>query len=1069
MESKEQTRKNANEKENKTNMSVFSRPVRYLNPFVYFFIGVYNAIKKAVLWVLDLLWSMVLSLWAFVVYIGKGILAATVGVYRFFKRKAHQFYFNDLPGRLSYIFFGASSFANKQIVNGILFLGFEIGYIIFFAVAGVPALAGLGTLGTTVSHEVCDEFGWCQLVTGDNSIMILIYGLLTALSILIFLYIWNRSINSGYFNYRIRRFDVYEEALRARIPFSHYLDEQVNLAMHGNLDGREGEKYNSFQFKTIFKDEIAAEIEKSSTSTEAAYSKFLISETIRHSYAYYRRLDKENLKHKRLERCLDKYKELRAERLTLLKEKNAYLLEYFTKEKVQSEIDKYHIKRDQLNAHLAELKEKKSTTIDEFNRKTDEKVEDNEYLLKVYQEKRKLELEKIIAKFDKSIASIESQIYTDEQCREKMIEKYQDDLMIKVEKHENATMHGVTKREQKISKHDYKVQELVKRYAPFVEIEHTRNNNRYGRFNRYFSDLAQINNEIRFYENYFELVDIYNNAYGKYEEKNEANRQELVNLLDQKNEKLAKTSAKFEEIRNKKAELNARLDKFNSDYEARVKELKTAYAENKKQCTDPRELAELKSNLMFDLESAKNDLVDKTTEIMRSLHDLPTNKMAKSLEKEETRESLYSYKRDRKYLKTNYTPSSYAKEEVINAMILEYKLEYNDARYYAEKMFVKCANSEVRSASSINLAKNVRFMNEEEINEKLSDLNTKKTEFVENNPTRYVGRPKTFVEQTKGLFNENFNITILFLPVLGILLFTIIPLVFSIFIAFTNYSYGHQPPTQLFTWIGWENFITIFNPDSNSVYSALPKAILNTVSWTLIWAVAATFTNYFLGIIVALMINKEGIRFKKFWRTIFILTIAIPQFISLLSIGTLLKDTGAIGTWYFQTFGSRMGFGSDADTVTLTKFIIIIVNIWVGIPYTILSTTGILMNIPKDLYESAKVDGAGTVTQFLKITLPYILFVTGPYLITNFVGNINNFNVIYFLTGGKPAIVGSQLLGLGQTDLLITFLFKIVTSVNNPQYGIASVIGIVVFIICSFFSIVMFNKSGAIQEEDQFQ
>jgi arabinogalactan oligomer/maltooligosaccharide transport system permease protein len=219
------------------------------------------------------------------------------------------------------------------------------------------------------------------------------------------------------------------------------------------------------------------------------------------------------------------------------------------------------------------------------------------------------------------------------------------------------------------------------------------------------------------------------------------------------------------------------------------------------------------------------------------------------------------------------------------------------------------------------------------------------------------------------------------------------------------------------------------------------------------------------------MINKDGIKFKKLWRTIFVMTIAIPQFISLLSIGTLLKDSGAIGHWYADVFGQRLGFGSDssANAVFLAKIIIILVNVWVGIPYTILSTTGILLNIPKDLYESAKVDGTSTFTQFTKITMPYILFVTGPYLITQFIGNINNFNVIFFLTGGGPALSGSSLLGLGQTDLLITFIYKVVTSKDNPQYGIASAIGIIVFIICSFISIVMYNKSGSIKEEDQFQ
>ena len=97
-----------------------------------------------------------------------------------------------------------------------------------------------------------------------------------------------------------------------------------------------------------------------------------------------------------------------------------------------------------------------------------------------------------------------------------------------------------------------------------------------------------------------------------------------------------------------------------------------------------------------------------------------------------------------------------------------------------------------------------------------------------------------------------------------------------------------------------------------------------------------------------------------------------------------------------------------------------------------------------------------------------MLFVTGPYLITSFVGNVNNFNVIFFLTGGGPNIVGSAL-QVGHTDLLITFLYKMITSANNPQYGIASAVGIVIFAICAFFSIIMYNKSGAVKSEDQFQ
>jgi arabinogalactan oligomer/maltooligosaccharide transport system permease protein len=140
-----------------------------------------------------------------------------------------------------------------------------------------------------------------------------------------------------------------------------------------------------------------------------------------------------------------------------------------------------------------------------------------------------------------------------------------------------------------------------------------------------------------------------------------------------------------------------------------------------------------------------------------------------------------------------------------------------------------------------------------------------------------------------------------------------------------------------------------------------------------------------------------------------------------------------------------------------------------------LSTSGILMNIPEDLYESARIDGASPWTQFWKITMPYILFVTGPSLLTTFIGNINNFNVIYLLTGGNPEMYDvvsgdiNLLCNPGHTDLLITWLYKLSYDANGAQYNVASVIGIIVFVICAFFSLIMYKRLGSVQNEEEFQ
>ncbi|MBQ2954975.1 MAG: sugar ABC transporter permease, partial [Clostridia bacterium] len=162
--------------------------------------------------------------------------------------------------------------------------------------------------------------------------------------------------------------------------------------------------------------------------------------------------------------------------------------------------------------------------------------------------------------------------------------------------------------------------------------------------------------------------------------------------------------------------------------------------------------------------------------------------------------------------------------------------------------------------------------------------------------------------------------------------------------------------------------------------------------WTLIWAFFATFLNYFLGMLVAIMINKKGIKFKKLWRTILVMTIAIPQFISLLYVSKMFSADGLINGMLMNWgwIKQPLPFWTDPTWARVT---IIGINIWIGIPYLMLIATGILMNIPADLYESARIDGANAFQTYMKFTLPYILFVTGPYLLTSFTGNINNFNV----------------------------------------------------------------------------
>lgn len=910
---------------------IFTKEVKLIPKPLFILQGIGKALLKAVLWIVDLLWSMVLSVWHFVQLLYKGVYRGALFIVRFFKRKAHEFKYNDWSGRMSFFIFGTSSFKHKQIVNGCLFIGFEVFYLLFFGLFGINAIGMLSSLGVTPSGSDpnCDDT-FCEYIVGDNSVMVLVYGLLWVVSILLFIYIWNRSINSGYDNYRIDHFINFRDAYNLNLDFSNKLDLEVKEAIES------GTKKSNFkaEHKTEINNYLDGLMVKGKFVHD--FSNYICVNTITNSFEGYKKINKQISK----------------------------------VEKNQTKLDNYNASRVEKRKSL-DLNNEKSVSL--FDNATQEKA---------------------------------------------------------------AKIGSLLRKEKNI------LAEMIKTHSSFAALEETKNDNKYEKYNIYYKTVLDFNNRLVFFKNYHDIVDVFDRSKGKFSDQNSENNSKKVSMQTEEKVKLAAINKKFDEMVIKKAEL---IEEMKLLQKAQNNEIKTANHGNS--AYKAQEVLEIKAKYFSQISS-----------IAGELKDFPEDKVIKALRKEELKECSHSFARDKKYLKTNFTDQSFSKEQTLDYMVVNLKFD----RSFAEELFKEIAVMDKKT-------KVISHYSDIEVNKKINELNTKLQEYINANPTKYVCKVKSFKEQVQSLMNENFHLTILTLPVLGIVLFVIIPLFFSILIAFTNYSFGHIPPTQLFTWAGWLNFNTLFNADPDSMYAILPQAIAQTLSWTLIWTVIATFSNYFLGIILALMINKDGIRLKKLWRTIFIMTIAIPQFISLMSIGVLLKDSGAIGVWWVQTFGYRLGFGTDSTNGALiSKIIIIVVNIWVGIPYTMLSTSGILMNIPKDLYESAKVDGAGTFTQFSKITLPYILFVTGPYLITQFIGNINNFNVIYFLTGGGPNLSGTAL-QIGHTDLLITFIYKMITSNNNPQYGIASAVGILIFVICSFFSIIMYNKSGAVKSEDQFQ
>lgn len=318
---------------------------------------------------------------------------------------------------------------------------------------------------------------------------------------------------------------------------------------------------------------------------------------------------------------------------------------------------------------------------------------------------------------------------------------------------------------------------------------------------------------------------------------------------------------------------------------------------------------------------------------------------------------------------------------------------------------------------------------------------------------------KTFVQSLKSVWSTYFPYIVLTPAFLFLLFFTVLPLIFSIAIAFTNYSGPHHlPPGSLVDWVGFTNFINLLD------LGVWGGTFLGVGAWTVVWAILASATTYAGGLLLAVLINSKGVRFKKLWRGIFVLPWAVPGFLSLLIMRLLFTGLGPINCFLLDYLGFAERVPWLTDPV-LARVVIVAVNLWLGAPFFMVLMSGILTNISEELYEAASIDGASEGQKFWKITLPLVVHATIPLLILSFTFNFNNFILIYVFTGGGPANPAYRF--AGHTDILISWIFTL--TLEQMQFHMASVISIVLFIIIASVSALAFSKTKSFQEENLAQ
>lgn len=278
---------------------------------------------------------------------------------------------------------------------------------------------------------------------------------------------------------------------------------------------------------------------------------------------------------------------------------------------------------------------------------------------------------------------------------------------------------------------------------------------------------------------------------------------------------------------------------------------------------------------------------------------------------------------------------------------------------------------------------------------------------------------------------------------------TFYPLVFQVWMSFTNFSLQHLR-TWNPEWVFLSNFITILR-------SGLPVPNFSfgrILAFNVLWTAVNVFFHVVLGIILALALNVEGLPGKRLYRSLFVIPWALPSLISGLvwrnmwneqfgAINLLLKEVGLSGTtrWLLEP-SPIVNLPQIGIVLPLAFFAVTLTNIWLGWPFMMVIATGALQSISGELYEAAEVDGASPWRKFWNITLPLIRPAMIPAIMIGIMMTFNQFNVIYFVTGGGP---------IGLTEILVTQGFRLV----NPQgwYGVASAFNIIVFFILAFITL----------------
>ncbi len=293
--------------------------------------------------------------------------------------------------------------------------------------------------------------------------------------------------------------------------------------------------------------------------------------------------------------------------------------------------------------------------------------------------------------------------------------------------------------------------------------------------------------------------------------------------------------------------------------------------------------------------------------------------------------------------------------------------------------------------------------------------------------------------------------TYLFPSLLVMAMITFYPLLYQVWMSFTDFGIKnlnqvkYTPPN----YVGFQNYLDIF---SGSLSSKIPNfSFWKLLAFNLVWTFSNVIVHVIAGVLIAVLLDADGLKGKSTYRTIFILPMVIPSLVIAVVWRNMFDPTvGSINT-ALASIGGLFGVPASAFNIRwmeqieypipfiplpLSFFAVLIANIWLGWPFMTMVATGALQSIPRDLYEAASIDGATPIQQFFNITVPMIRPAMIPAMMYGLIATFNQFNVIFFISQGGP---------LRKTEILVTTAFRLVN--EQRLYGMAAAFSILIFFV----------------------